>query len=879
MLRHWRRNYLFLIPLCLIAAFYQLTYTVIAFTNLIQWHQITAAPFQIDSFRRVKVISPTAKQAGLKENDSVVRVDGRDLTADRVLWEEIQRHKPGETLLLEVVRHGETAARQITIPLTTGRKDAPTVGTWLLVAMLVLLPLFCVAAAIYVALRRPDDMRAIVVFGLLVSVSQMVNTVEIYSTPEALWEFALGYSSLGTSAWPIWMALFGLYFPTRFDWDKKHPGLKWLLIGPLLALPAISIFAVEGALNDFRLITPLENLIQRTHFEAIVLVLITISITVFFWALGVKTATLTNRDAKRRLQLLRWGSAAALGPLGIFAFYQLFSGDRQAKNIPEWLIIAVCVIFFIFPITLVYVVVAERAMNVGMVVRQSMRYTLAKGGMRVALAILATCVMWGLVVLVFGRIMSEAARVTVTFVAAVIMVFSVRFARKHLIAWVDRKFFRDTYNSEQILEELSDTVRSVVDERVLFDTVSRRISESMHVENVAVLLSSNGAFHPVYWLGLNLTDRLTLEASSATIDQVRNSKEPPRVYFDDEKNWVYQTSEEEVATLRSLNSQLLLPVGLKDRLLGVLSLGPKRSEEPFSRTDVQLLRSVALQTGLALENSRLMTTVASEMAQRLKLNREIEIAREVQERLFPQMLVTMPGLDYLGACRPALGVGGDYYDFIALPNGDLGVAIGDVSGKGIAAALLMASLQASLRGQTIQAGADLAVVLTNVNRLIFEATPDNRYATFFYGQYHRGSCLFTYVNAGHNPPVILRRQSGGTVAIRLETGGPVVGLFSNAQYQQATVPFEPGDIFVGFTDGISEAMNRQDEEWGEENLIPAILECADKPAVEIIPALMRAADRFADGAPQHDDMTLVVVKVLRPIPEPPAHSMSLGPSK
>jgi sigma-B regulation protein RsbU (phosphoserine phosphatase) len=862
MLRQWRRNYLFLIPLCLIAASYQLAYTVLAFTNLIHWDRVASAPFQVDDFAHVRVISAPAKMAGLKQDDYVARVDGRDLTADRVLWEEIHRHRPGDTLLVEVVHKGGTAARQLTISLSTSRKEAPTVGTWLLVAMLVLVPLFCLAAGIYVVLRRPDDVRAIVVFGLLVSVSQMVNTVDISSSPGGLWEFALGYSSLGTSAWPIWMALFGLYFPTRFDWDKKRPTLKWLLIGPLLALPAISIFDVEGALNNFRLVTPLESLLQKIHFEAIALVLTTISITVFFWALGVKTATLTNRDAKRRLQLLRWGSAGALGPIGIFVFYQLFSGDRQAKNIPEWAIIAVCVIFFIFPITLVYVVVAERAMNVGMVVRQSMRYTLAKGGMRVALAIIATSFMFGLVVLVFGRIMSEATRIAVTATAAFIMVFAVRFARKHLIAWVDRKFFRDTYNSEQILEELSDTVRTVVDEKILFDTVSRRISESMHVENVAVLLSSNGAFHPVYWLGLNLTDRLTLEASSATIDQIRNSKEPPRVYFDDEKNWVYQTSNEEVATLRLLNSQLLLPVGLKDRLLGILSLGPKRSEEPFSRTDVQLLRSVALQTGLALENSRLMTTVASEMAQRLKLNREIEIAREVQERLFPQMLVTMPGLDYLGACRPALGVGGDYYDFIALPNGDLGVAIGDVSGKGIAAALLMASLQASLRGQTIQAGADLAVVLTNVNRLIYEATPDNRYATFFYGQYHRGSCLFTYVNAGHNPPVILRRQSGGTVAIRLETGGPVVGLFSNAQYQQATVPFEPGDVFVGFTDGISEAMNRQDEEWGEENLIPAIMECADKPAVEIIPALMQAADQFADGAPQHDDMTVVVVKVL-----------------
>jgi phosphoserine phosphatase RsbU/P len=278
---------------------------------------------------------------------------------------------------------------------------------------------------------------------------------------------------------------------------------------------------------------------------------------------------------------------------------------------------------------------------------------------------------------------------------------------------------------------------------------------------------------------------------------------------------------------------------------------------------VQLLRTVALQTGLALENGRLASAVAKEMAQREKLNREIEIAREVQERLFPQNLPPMAGLDYFGACRPALGVGGDYYDFLPLANGDLGIAIGDVSGKGIAAALLMASLQASLRGQAMMNQGDLARLMSNVNQLIYDATPINRYATFFYGRFDRVSRIFTYVNAGHNPPIVLRRTPGGAVhVIRLETGGPVVGLFPGAPYQQGTLVMQPGDIFVGFTDGISEAMNQADEEWGEERLIPAISAQSERCAGEIIPALMAEADRFVSGAPQHDDMTLVVLKMV-----------------
>ncbi len=500
-------------------------------------------------------------------------------------------------------------------------------------------------------------------------------------------------------------------------------------------------------------------------------------------------------------------------------------------------------------------------MNVRMVLRQGVRYALARGGILVVLGILSGLAGMGMISLTFGSKMSNTAKAMTTTVFVIVMIVVVRLVRTHIMAWVDRRFFRDAYNAEQLLEDLSESVRTMVDEKVLFETVSRRISESLHVESVAVLLNGEGWFRPVYCLGLDIPPRFALSAGATTVDTVMKAKEPPRVYFDDGKNWIFKAPSEEIAALRALNSQLLLPVGFKERMLGVLSLGPKRSEEPYSKTDIQLLRSVALQTGLALENSRLTNAVAHEMAQRERLNREIEIAREVQERLFPQMLPALPGIDYKVACRPALGIGGDYYDFIALPNGDLGVAIGDVSGKGIAAALLMASLQASLRGQTITSGADLALLMTNVNGLVFDASSSNRYATFFYGQYNRQTRLFAYVNAGHNPPVILRRREGEAHIIRLETGGPVVGLFRSAPYQQAAVPLEPGDIFLGFTDGISEAMNKQDEEWGEERMIPALTACADKSAEQIIPIIMAEADRFADGAPQHDDMTLIVVKL------------------
>ncbi len=145
------------------------------------------------------------------------------------------------------------------------------------------------------------------------------------------------------------------------------------------------------------------------------------------------------------------------------------------------------------------------------------------------------------------------------------------------------------------------------------------------------------------------------------------------MFLNDRDSWVYREEgigDDERGKLATLQSELLLPLAVRDKLLGFISLGPKRSEEAYTGSDLRLLKSVAAQTGLALENANLLKTIADEVAQRERLNREVEIAREVQERLFPQKLPLIAGLDYAGHCRPALGVGGDYYDFLALPEGN-----------------------------------------------------------------------------------------------------------------------------------------------------------------------------------------------------------------
>jgi phosphoserine phosphatase RsbU/P len=270
-----------------------------------------------------------------------------------------------------------------------------------------------------------------------------------------------------------------------------------------------------------------------------------------------------------------------------------------------------------------------------------------------------------------------------------------------------------------------------------------------------------------------------------------------------------------------------------------------------------LLQSVAHQTALAVDNSRLVEQVASEVAKRERLTREIEIAREVQFTLLPQTPPRIAGLDLAGHCRPAAGIGGDYYDFLLLEGERaIGLAIGDIAGKGIPAALLMAGLQAALRGQALGGSRDLARLMSNINKLIFESSPSNRYATFFYGEYRDG--VLSYVNAGHNAPVLLRAD--GRVE-RLEAGGPVIGLMDEAAFAETAVNIGSGDLLLGYTDGVSECMNARDEEWGEPELINLLRENRDLASSDLVARIMEGADTFAAGAKQHDDMTLIVMKV------------------
>jgi phosphoserine phosphatase RsbU/P len=217
-------------------------------------------------------------------------------------------------------------------------------------------------------------------------------------------------------------------------------------------------------------------------------------------------------------------------------------------------------------------------------------------------------------------------------------------------------------------------------------------------------------------------------------------------------------------------------------------------------------------------------------------------------------------LDYSARCRQVRALGGDCYNFIPLHDDRLALVVGDASGKGLAAALMIASVQSSLRTAALFTGDDLAALLKVVSHQAYSSSSEGRYATLFYGVFDGSTRILRYVNAGHNPPVVLRRD--GSMHF-LETGGAPVGLFADSEYREGSVKLESGDLVVAFTDGLTEATNQEGHEWGVQGLLKAAIcgsQCS-QDAEDLVTSIFNSMDDFSREH-QTDDATLAVVRVI-----------------
>ena len=411
---------------------------------------------------------------------------------------------------------------------------------------------------------------------------------------------------------------------------------------------------------------------------------------------------------------------------------------------------------------------------------------------------------------------------------------------------------RDAIAELSIINDISTAINSTLSLEKIIELIVQKCIEHMKVEQGTVTLIERGGddneFKTIMRQASMSSGYLPFHLDTQITGwMLKHGK--PLVIDDLESDERFATPDSGKTPIKTL---LSVPLILRGRIIGSLNVFNKHGGERFTEADKRLLSIISTQSAQVIENARL----CEEEQSLLRIQEELKIAYNIQMGLLPKDAPVVEGFDVAGRSMPAKSVGGDYFDLIRLADGRLFFCLGDISGKGMPAALLMSNMLAILRGQDLESSSP-ASIMTLANEHMFRNTDPERFSTLFLGILDTASGELTYSNAGHNLPFLVR--SSGEVE-RLESGNIVLGAMDGVTYDEDSVNLLEGDILVVFSDGISESINHLGEEFGEAGIPGIVSGHRAEPANSLIERIIGEATAHAEGAPRRDDMTLVVIK-------------------
>jgi len=830
----------------------------------------------------VKPGSP-AEQAGLRANDQIVGINGHMLTSYSLFGKVWGRAQAGDPVDVIVRRAGESKPLTFRAIFRSVEAGSAAEGAARTSAREVLgfFPIFYVLVGFAVLFLRLEDIHAWLLALLFTGFVAVPNFHNLWALPNGLLAFTLLYRATFNSLITALFYIFFALFPEKSPLERRLPWLKWVA----LAIAASTVFPGlpygeprwPGFVTQW-LGQPISGYLRSgLTYDLLILGLLSL--------VGNCISSKTSPEARRKSRVLLAGTFLGVFPFVIEHMLIDFLGYRQRF----WIDASFSLLVLLYPLSFAYAIVKHRVLEIPVLLRRSVRYVLVQRGFflllfcgALAAIFLFTRFFSGYLAgnSQFGMGLSAAFGVALVWVSGPIV--------KRGTDRIDRAFFRSSYDARVILQNLAEKTRTVTDRHELARLLTLHIEGALHPKSLACYLDAgdgNLAFecatpprepgtifpalpHPLFPVRFGarfvLRKMDIIPASLPLLTElVRHGKAwdvPPAV-------------SDEAGDVAALTPECLVPIlGRTSGLIGLLVLGPRLSEEPYSGEDKDLLDSVASHSAVALENIRLAEQIADRLEQDRRVAQEMQIAREVQSRLFPQVLPPLATLEYAGSCIQARQVGGDYYDFLDLGSShrlergathDLAAAawnvafvLADISGKGIAGALLMANLQANLRSRYAIALDDLPRLLKSVNQLFYENTPDDRYATLFFTVYDDHSREMEYANCGHNAPLLFR--ANGSLE-RLNSTSTVIGLFPKWECVTRRITLAPGDVLVIYTDGVTEANDAEGNEFGEARLCETVRKNLQLPPADLLNAIVEAVQKFSVGE-QSDDLTLVVAR-------------------
>jgi sigma-B regulation protein RsbU (phosphoserine phosphatase) len=771
-----------------------------------------------------------ADRGGVRDGDTLLQINGRPVkieTAQAIL----NSYSTGDTVTYLLSRQGTRVEARIVIVKLFD----------LFNFSLFLLGFGFLIVGYIVVMTKPDGVvqRMFATYGIFtLLVFGLFSPGGLGGRPLTFWQAVplLGGFFIGRIFAPPYMVKFFLNFPLKHAIASR----RWTtIISYAVSLVSLTLLILGNRLN----IPPLLQIF-----------LLGTPIGFFLTGLWFFIATYIRRiDAKARQQLRPILIGVSIGILVISYLSTLILLYSVTFFFIRPVLMLPIVLLIFTPAAFGYAIFRYRLMDINLIIERSLLY----GAITASLAVVYLALVFGVGSLL-GMIMPQFNSKVVNIAAFIVIAFIFDPVKRRVQDSIDRVFYRERHDYQKALLEFSQELPRFINVRQILESIVNRISATMHVDKLGVVIYHPDGSSTCVCQNIQETDCAYACSDDGLRAFLTLTRSPQSLAFINEESETGIHNDTDRKIILASGIVLAVPMLLQNMLVGIIVAGPKRSGSVYSKDDHDLLATVAVQAAIAIENARLQQ---SEL-EKHKIQEELDLARRIQQGLLPKSEPQMPPLDIAGISIPALSVGGDYYDYIPLGPKKLLTVVADVSGKGMSAALYMSKIQGM-----IQLAARMYTspkeMLIHVNRLLYEGIERKSFITMILCLTDTEARTMQICRAGHNKAIIaagddIQLMNASGIGLGLERG-PVF----EETLEEITLPFTDDSLAILYSDGLSETMNTQHALLGEEPLFTIARAHRGKPAKQILSALLAAAENFRGSAEQHDDITVVVLQILK----------------
>lgn len=820
---------------------------------------------------RITRTDPKGPATALQADDEILAINGITFKQDPDIFGFADGVPPGTRYKMAIRRGGQ----ELEIPLTTAEfppdKSKSKFGEQ--AAVIVKFIFLLIGLAVF--LLKPDNPQ-VWLLALMLGAFTGLNTWPMPVMILGRWvELAVAVAKI-LSLWflPLFVRLF-LNFPERLPILRRFPKLEVILYWPfyVFILPSLIGGRLPGFLRQrYFDLTPIAWLGRHSFFNVAMLVIV-LYIVAGLVCLFANYRT-TSQDARRRLRVVMFGSGIGFIALLLAVLSEYLGLGGKLPGLNDWLEVMMLIAMPFVPFSFAYAIVRHKVIPVSLIIRRGVRYLLVSRGSVLIEAAVVILTVTAILTYIFSQFNPPGIVIGTVSAAVAIVVWKLetRLHEKYLAPIIDRKFFRESYSSHQIIADLTDSLRSTTSLPQLCEQVATKIQTALQTESVIVLLRDDATgdylsgysceYHAEDGKSVACRQQFRLPHFAEVIAKLKESGQP--IEIESSSNGEIPPSHSvEAEALSRMKSSLLLPLLTNVGMPGVISLGPRLGDLPFSREDKHLLMSVAGPTTFAIENARLVERMIEDARRRQELEveneqraKELEEARQLQFSMLPKKVPQLPHLEIAAYMKTATEVGGDYYDFHLSDSGELTVVVGDATGHGLKAGTVVTATKSLFNH--LAATPDITDIFRHSSRALKLMNMRALYMAMAMVKVRE--YRMTVSSAGM-PPVLIYRAANGEVE-EIAIQGIPLGSLSGYVYREEEVRLFPGDVIVLMSDGFPERFNDAGEMLGYEQSNRILLESATRSAQQIIEGFVRVGETWAAGRPTDDDVTFVVLKVL-----------------